>query len=167
MFTGITDKGQLIDGEACKKLFNVGGTQQDITDDSIPELLISNQARQLEAKLAQAMDTNNKYFQDEREKLEKWADDKVLASEQALADTKNQIKALKRESRHALSVEEQQASQKKIRDLERKQRRQRQEIFDVKDEIIEKRDELIDALEKRLKQKTEVKELFTVRWHVI
>ncbi len=113
------------------------------------------------------MDTNNKYFQDEREKLEKWADDKVLASEQALADTKNQIKALKRESRHALSVEEQQASQKKIRDLERKQRRQRQEIFDVEDEIIEKRDELIDALEKRLKQKTEVKELFTVRWHVI
>lgn len=167
VFTGITDKGQLIDGEACKKLFNVGGIQQDITDDSIPELLISNQARQLEAKLAQAMDTNNKYFQDEREKLEKWADDKVLASEQALADTKNQIKALKRESRHALSVEEQQASQKKIRDLERKQRRQRQEIFDVEDEIIEKRDELINALEKRLKQKTEVKELFTVRWQVI
>jgi len=167
VFTGITDKGQLIDGEACKKLFNVGGNQQGITNDSAPELLATNQSRQLEAKLAEAMDTNNKYFQEERDKLEKWADDKVLASEQALTDTKNHIKALKRESRHALSVEEQQASQKKIRDLERKQRRQRQEIFDVEDEIIEKRDELIDALEKRLKQKTEVKELFTVRWQVI
>jgi len=167
VFTGITDKGQLIDGEACKKLFNVGGVKQSDITESIPELLSKNQTRQLEAKLAQAMDTNNKYFQDERDKLEKWADDKILASEQALADTKNQIRALKRESRHAISVEDQQGFQKKIRNLEKRQRRQRQEIFDVEDEIIEKRDELIDALEKRLKQKTEVKELFTVRWQVI
>ena len=37
---------------------------------------------------------------------------------------------------------------------DRKQRRQWQEIFDVEDEILEKRDQLIDALEKRLNQNT-------------
>lgn len=167
IFTGITDKGQMIDGEACKKLFNVGGQHYNDVTSIAPAQLAENQARQLDAKLAEAMDINNQYFQDERDKLEKWADDKILAAEQALVDTKNKIRSLKRESRHALSVEEQQTSQKQIRDLERKQRRQRQEIFDVEDEIIEKRDALIDALEKRLKQKTEVKELFTVRWKVI
>ena len=50
VFTGITDKGQLIDGEACKKLFNVGGNQQHIVDETTPELLVTNQSRQ-QAKL--------------------------------------------------------------------------------------------------------------------
>ena len=78
-----------------------------------------------------------------------------------------QIKSLKRESRHAVSVEEQQQMQKQLKDLERKQRKQRAEIWDVEDEIAEKRDALIAALEVRMKQRTEVKELFTVRWSVV
>ncbi|MCL1051880.1 SNF2-related protein [Shewanella abyssi] len=167
VFTGITDKGQPIDGEACKKLFNVGGRSHNDLTSTIPERLNENKSLQIDAKLAEAMDLNNQYFQDEREKLEKWADDKILAAEQDLIDTKSQIRSLKRETRHAISVEEQQTFQKKIRDLEKKQRRQRQEIFDVEDEIIGKRDALIEALEQRMKQKTEVEELFTVRWSVV
>ena len=57
--------------------------------------------------------------------------------------------------------------QEKIKQAEKKQRRQRQEIFDVEDEILEKRDDLIDALEKRLNQKTTTEELFTIRWQVV
>jgi SNF2 family DNA or RNA helicase len=167
VFTGITDNGQLVDGEACKKLFNVGSQKIREVTAAIPEKLVENQLRQLDAKLAEAMDLNNKYFQDERDKLDKWADDKVLAAEQSLVDTKNQIRSLKRESRHAASVEEQQQMQKQLKEFERKQRKQRAEIWDVEDEIAEKRDELISALELRLKQKTETKELFTIRWSVI
>jgi len=167
VFTGITDKGQLVDGEACKKLFNVGGRNHNNIVSAVPKKLIDNQTRQLDAKLAEAMDMNNKYFQDERDKLDKWADDKVLAAEQALVDTKNQIKSIKRESRHAVSVEEQQVMQKQLKNLERKQRKQRAEIWDVEDEIASKRDGLIAALEARMKQKTETTELFTVRWSVI
>jgi hypothetical protein len=51
-------------------------------------------------------------------------------------------------------------------DLEKLQRRQRQEIFNVEDEIIEKRDGLIVALEEKLKQTTHVDELFRIRWKV-
>ena len=36
-----------------------------------------------------------------------------------------------------------------------------------KDEIIEKRDELINRLEKRLAQKTDINTLFTIRWSVM
>jgi ERCC4-related helicase len=167
VFTGFTDAGQIIDGEACKKLFNVSGKVSNDNHLDIPEQLTETRQRQIDAKLSEAMDANNKYFQDERDKLERWADDKILAAEQGLSDTKNRIRSIKRESRQSISVEEQQLFQKQIRNLERQQRRQRQEIFDVEDEIMEKRDELIDALEKRLKQKTEIKELFTIRWSVI
>jgi hypothetical protein len=51
--------------------------------------------------------------------------------------------------------------------LERRQRRQRQDIFAVEDEIIERRDQLIDQLEKRIQQHTETDTLFTLRFKVI
>ena len=61
---------------------------------------------------------------------------------------------------------EQHEIQEKIQKLERQQRRQRQEIFKAEDEIIEKRDQLIDSLERRLAQRTETETLFTIRWAV-
>ena len=74
---------------------------------------------------------------------------------------------MKREARLAQSIEEQKQNQEKLKLLERQQKRQRMEIFDIEDEIADKRDELISALEERMKQKTDITELFTIRWKVI
>ena len=74
---------------------------------------------------------------------------------------------LKRKARLAQSIEEQKQNQEKLKLLERQQKRQRMEIFDIEDEIADKRDELISALEERMKQKTDITELFTIRWKVI
>ena len=68
-------------------------------------------------------------------------------------DTKARLKDAKRRARAASTVEEQAAIQEETRHLERLQRRQRQEIFDVEDEIEAKRDALIAALERRLNQR--------------
>jgi len=86
---------------------------------------------------------------------------------EALEDTKEQIKVCRRQARQATTLEEQHEIQDKIRKLEKQQRRQRQEIFKVEDEIIEKRDSLIDALERRLAQTTASEPLFTIRWSVV
>ena len=91
----------------------------------------------------------------------------IFAAEEALRDTKMQINSLKREARLAQSIEEQKQNQEKLNLLERQQKRQRMEIFDIEDEIADKRDELISALEERMKQKTDITELFTIRWKVI
>ena len=90
----------------------------------------------------------------------------VLSAEKALLDTEEQIKALRRQARQAVTLADQHEIQEKIRKLERQQRRQRQEIFKVKDEIIEKRDQFIDSLERRLAQRIETETLFTIRWSV-
>ena len=107
------------------------------------------------------------HFNEAREKLEKWADDLVLAAEKALKDTKVQIKILQRQARLATHLDEQHDIQQKIQKLEKQQRRQRQEIFQVEDSIIEKRDALVDSLERRLTQKTESQKLFTICWEVV
>ncbi len=43
----------------------------------------------------------------------KWAEDMIFAAEEALRDTKMQIKSLKREARLAQSIEEQKAKPRK------------------------------------------------------
>ncbi len=91
----------------------------------------------------------------------------MLGAEKALRDTKERIKALERESRHAATLAEQHRLQAEIQKLEKLKRRQRQDIFKVEDEIMACRDALIDALEKRLAQRTETETLFTIRWTVV
>jgi predicted nucleic acid-binding Zn-ribbon protein len=91
----------------------------------------------------------------------------VLAAEKALKDTKEKIKALRREARQAETLAQQHEIQQRIAQLERQQRRQRQQIFEVEDQIMEKRDALIAELESRLTQKTMSEELFTIEWAVV
>ena len=74
---------------------------------------------------------------------------------------------MRRNARNAATVEEEHEAQKKLQELERKQRKQRQEIFDVEDEIAERRDSMIDALQKRMAQRTRCETLFTIRWSVV
>ena len=61
-------------------------------------------------------------------------------------------------------MEEQTTIQNEIKSLERLQRRQRQEIFDVEDEIEAKREVLIEALERRMNQRSHSVRLFRIRW---
>lgn len=169
VFTALADAGTPIDQETCEKLFQCRAARVSsfATDTAVPAALDANAKRHCEATISCIVEANNRFFQDEREKLEKWADDKILAAEQALQDTKAKLRALKRESRQATCTEEQHDLQVRLREAERDQRRQRQAIFDVEDEIIEKRDALIDALEQRLQQRTDIQRLFAIRWTVI
>lgn len=169
LFTAIDDQGLPLEPETCEKLFNciAENTGAAHIPDAITQRLAAEAQRHAKATVSQSLETNNQYFNEAREKLEKWADDLVLAAEKALKDTKEQIKILQRQARLATSLDEQHEIQQKIQKLEKQQRRQRQEIFQVEDEIIIKRDELIEALERRLTQTTESKRLFTVEWAVV
>jgi superfamily II DNA/RNA helicase len=167
VFTALNDDGAVMDQEASERLFTLEAVVDGTKDTTPPESLSSTAERQIQATLSRALDENNEYFQREREKLEQWADDQILAAEQALVDTKTRIRDAKRRARTAETVEEQRELQEMLKTLERQQRRQRQEIFDVEDEIEARRDQLIDALEKRLKKKTIVHPLFRIRWQLV
>ena len=169
LFSGFDDDGTALDQETMEKLFGCSGHVDAPTD--IPERvaarLEAEAQRHAKATISLSLEQNSAHFNQARDKLEKWADDMVLSAEKALADTKEQIKVLRRQARQAVTLEEQHAIQEKIQKLERQQRRQRQEIFTVEDEIMEKRDSLIDQLERRLAQRTETEALFTIRWRVV
>jgi ERCC4-related helicase len=168
VFSAQTDDGQWLDAEACQRLLELPGRVADNQPQTaLPNQFEVNVRRQIDAALAKALDENNTYFQAEREKLDQWAEDRLHAAEQTLHDTKARIKDAKRRARAAATVEEQGRIQEEIKGLERQQRRQRQDIFTVEDEIEAKRDELIAALERRLNQRSHSVPLFRLRWQLI
>ena len=113
------------------------------------------------------MELNNRHFQQERDRLEKWADDMVLGAEKELKDTRAKIKIMNRQARNAISIEEQLECEKKLQELNRILRRQRQQIFDLEDEIVEKRDHLIKEIEQKLASQTKHEVLFYLRFHIV
>lgn len=167
LFSGLTDDGQVLDQETCEKLMSIPAASKPTPfNEAVPEALLANSQRALKATVAQVLEANQRLFNEERDKLERWADDKLLAAEEALKNTKARIAQLKRDARKAATLQEQDGIQRELSELERKQRRLRQEIFAVEDEIIAKRDELIASLQQRLQEKTSHETLFSVRWQV-
>ena len=168
LFSGFDESGASLDHETLEKLFSCAGHVDggNPLPDSVRQRLTAEAERHAKATISRSLEQNSVHFGQAREKLEKWADDMVLSAEKALLDTKEQIKALRRQARQAVTLEEQHEIQEKIQKLERQQRRQRQEIFSAEDDIMEKRDALIESLEKRLAQRTETEVLFTIHWAV-
>jgi len=167
LFSGLTDDGQVLDQEACEKLMAIPAAGKPTPLSTVvPAALLANSQRAVAATIAQVLEANQRLFNEERDKLERWADDKLLAAEEALKNTKARIAQLKRDARKAATLQEQDGIQRELSELERKQRRLRQEIFAVEDEIIAKRDELIASLQQRLQEKTSNETLFSIRWQV-
>jgi superfamily II DNA or RNA helicase len=166
--SGFVEDGPALDQETMERLFLCAAREVRplAVPPAVADRLHAEAERHAQATISRSLEANSRHFQEAREKLERWADDMVLAAEKALADTKEQLKALHRQARQAPTLEEQKQIQEKIRRLEQQQRRQRQEIFQVEDEIMAKRDALIDQLERRLAQRTDVETLFTIRWAV-
>jgi hypothetical protein len=169
LFSGIDDNGRSIDNEACAKLFSVGANVHPVETptSTVADRLQAEAEQHAKATLNRSLDANNKHFASARERLERWAEDKIYAAEKALKDTKEQIKGVRREARAAATLEEEAVIQTKLQELERRQRKQRQEIFNQEDEVAEKRDKLIVNLQKRLSRGHSVETLFTIRWSVM
>ena len=169
LFSGFDDAGASLDQETMEKLFICSGHVKGdaLIQSAIDKRLNAEAERHIKATVSRSLEQNSAHFNQAHEKLEKWADDMVLSAEKALADTKDQIKAMRRQARQAVTLEEQHEIQQQIQKLEKQQRRQRQDIFNVEDEIMERRDSLIESLERRLSQKTESERLFTIEWAVV
>jgi predicted nucleic acid-binding Zn-ribbon protein len=149
------------------------GTAASIAPDAVQLPPATGQRLQAEAKrhadatVAHALETNNQHFTEARDKLDRWAEDMVQGAEQALRNTREQIRIAQREARQATTLADQQAIQERVVKLERQQRRQRQEIFDVEDEVQNQREQLIEQLTQRMTQRVATDNLFTVAWTIV
>ncbi len=168
VLSGFSDEGPSLEQEVLEKLFLcTSNLTIDEGEANVPDRLIAESSQHQKATMHQSFDANNRFMIEERDRLDKWAEDMILSAEKELKDVKAQLRETNRQARQASTIEVQLNLQSKIRDLEQRQRRQRQRIFEIEDEIIDKRNQLIGALEKRMMQKTHSETLFTIRWRVV
>lgn len=118
-------------------------------------------------RLAENINRRNlKYFEQEVQKLEAWADDLKVGLEQEIKEIDRQIKEVRRTAAAAPTLEEKLQWQKQQRELEQKRNKLRRELFDRQDEIEARRNALIADLETRLQQRINVQRLFAVAWEM-
>jgi ERCC4-related helicase len=141
---------------SCKQPIYINTDEVKVQKEQAIKVLLNNIAEK-----------DSDYFRIETEKLTKWAEDRINAVELAIKETKQRIKELNREANKITDTQQQLKIQSEIQDLTKKQKKQRQEIFNVEDEIVEMRDKMITEIKLRMKQEINIKDLYTINWRII
>jgi len=165
---GQAGSGKLFNEEQAKRLLTLPVTTSDATWSEIDAVVVNKVSEnQVNNLLKVITERDNNYLMAETEKLSKWADDRMNAAEMAIKDTKAKIKELNREVQKTTDPMAQLKLQQQLQEESRKQKKQRQEIFIVEDEIVEMRDKMIANIQKRMKQEILKTHLFTINWLLI
>ncbi len=168
VFAGITDQGKVLKDELCQFLLTLPAKFETDTENYGTKKLNKEYEVQVQKHLDFIKNNDTQLLQTEIRKFEKWADDRITASEMDLKDVKKKIRDQERESRQEnISADQLLEIQQKITKLERKKGKLRREIFDVEDQITEERDQLIKEAQGKLNRTTTQHELFTIAWEII
>jgi hypothetical protein len=165
---GETNDGKHLTEEQAKRLLTLPAKNtSENNGDFDPNLVNKSGEMYLDALLKTLSERDNSYLKFETEKLTKWAEDRINAAELAIKETKAKIKELNREAQKTTDPSAQLKIQEQLQDESRKQKKQRQEIFIVEDEIAEMRDKMIADIQKRMKQEISKTHLFTINWKLV
>ena len=165
----MTDDAKSLDQETCEKLFLCEGEVIGL-DSPRADIAgrIDNEATlHAQAAIHRSLDSNNKLFQEECGRIDRWAQDIEDAAELALKQTKKRIDEVRKRLRQAPTVDEQLSLQTEMQSLEKQKKQQRRELDDVEDETAKKRDQLIERIKRRMAHQQTVTTLFTLRWEVV
>lgn len=165
---GVANNGIALTEDQVKRLLTLPAKHCDENSIDVNDILVTQSGeRYLDALLKTLSERDNNYLKFETEKLTKWAEDRMNAAELAIKETKAKIKELNREAQKTVDPASQLKIQEQLQDESRKQKKQRQEIFIVEDEIAEMRDKMISDIQKRMKQEISKTHLFTINWKLV
>jgi hypothetical protein len=170
LFAGVTDNGQELDPDQCRRLFSLAATESPqllLTPDGSARARMDGQlAQRQQTVIAGLSEKNAQFFEQEMGKLESWADDIKQSLEHELKDLDREIKDTKREAQLAASLESKVVLHKRIKEMESRRAEKRRGLFEAQDAVDTRKDSLLSEIEARLKQGVAKEELFTVHWRI-
>ena len=165
--TALIEDDQLIEEDIAKKLFilntQISGNSVAINN----EELVSKEQEKIKILTTHIAERNSNFFDDEVDKLDKWAEDVKKSLEIELRRMDIDIKTMKTNARKVLKLEEKIRLQREIKDLEKKRNEMRQKLFQAQNEVEVKKENLLDKVEAQLNQKITQTPLFTIKFKVI
>lgn len=165
------EKGQgkgavALDADWCDRLLglpahvNGKATMDDATARQLDEMI----GTQHVATLLEIETRNGQYFEEEVDKLDRWAEDVKFSLERELKDLDAEIRAARKESKTKVALAEKLEAQRRVKSLEQRRTTKRRQLFDAHDEVDRKRSRIIEEIERQLETNAERETLFTIRW---
>ncbi|MBV5343056.1 DEAD/DEAH box helicase, partial [bacterium] len=155
LFAGITDDGNALHTEQCQRFFSLDAKPDNsslIISDELKQQFSENYHSQQIGIIEENHQRNHKFFDDEVDKLEKWSEDVRNSIKFEIKELDKEIKTRKTEARKLLNLEQKVKEQRIIKELEKKLADKRFNQYQNEDEIENRKDSLLDEIEKRLKQ---------------
>jgi ERCC4-related helicase len=168
IFAGMTDLGAVLDPQVAARLLSLPGTVAELqtVPNSVQGALCGQTDEQQAAIQREISQRNAKFFAEEADKLDSWADDLKLGLEREIKELDRQIKEARRSATSSLALEEKLSAQKQIRGLESQRNDKRRSLFDAQDKVDKQREDLIVGIEGKLKQQVTLNHLFLIRWQL-
>ena len=166
ILAAITDDGRSLTTEQTRRLFDMPATAREANPGDVsPDVAVL--AKQRVKELREDISTRQgAWFDDEMDKLDRWAEDKRTGLKAVLREHDDTLKTLKREARQAASLPEKLAIQKQIKQIEAA-REEAWRGYDAEAREVETAKEgLIDDVEGRLTVNESVEQVFAVRFAV-
>jgi superfamily II DNA or RNA helicase len=168
LFTAFTDDGDAVDPETAGRLFSLSaeGRTLNAVPGAVLARLSTDAKHAVQAQLARTMQANVAYFNDEQERLERWADDRKTSANNLVNEMEVQLRDVRRQARQAPTLKERLELKEREKQLVERQRKAQADVFTAFDEISKETEGFIETLQKQLAQSTSTETLFTVRWRV-
>lgn len=167
VFAGQTDDGTPLDDDQCQKLLGIAGkVLADSNESTPPPTLAALRQEQISRRLQEVDTRNGQYFDEEVNKLDRWADDLKFGLEREIRDIDKDMREARSETSQAVALTDKLAAQKALKNLEAKRNKLRRDLYDQQDAIDAQRNDLITEIEKQLKQEHSLLPLFTLRWRL-
>jgi hypothetical protein len=114
--------------------------------------------------LEQAEETNEKYFEEETEKLERWAEDKRIGLDIRVKQLDLEIKEARKSVRQLETLQEKINAKKALKKLERERDNLMLDYHQEKKKIEAEEDRLLEEIELDLEISVVHEPLFSLRW---
>ncbi|MCC6312967.1 MAG: DEAD/DEAH box helicase, partial [Thermomicrobiales bacterium] len=162
----ITDDGDALDPEIAARLFSLPAVAEPAPGLTAPPALAAVTETRVGEIVDAASERNGRYFDEEMGKLDAWADDRRVSLRAKLNDLDREIAERRKLARQAGALPDKLAHNRAVNQLERKRDEAELEFRAAGREIDQRKDELLNDVERRLRQDAARRPLFTIQWRI-
>ena len=167
LLAGCMADGSPLPPDLARKLLELAARPGPLPAPERPAELARELGRQVAACRQLTEAHNARYFGEEADKLDRWADDLKLGLEAELKNLDRDIREAHKTSRAGATLAEKLDGQKQLRNLASERATKRRRLYEAQDEIDQQRNALIDKLEEQLQLRETLLPIFTLAWTVV
>jgi len=166
VLVGCFQDGVWLAEDQCRRLFDLPGTVKgSVQATDVPRARLEEASLQSRQELlADQAGRNGRWFDQEMDKLDRWAEDRRTSLKSELADLDDRLKEARRGARQAPTLPEKLERQREIRTLESKPDEAWRAFDAASRDVDRQKDAVLDEISRRLTQTTEYENLFILRW---